>query len=57
MENVMGAAISKESLSLSTPTALAHCTLRNKATSKKADPAQSFSKSQTLAAPKFITIH
>lgn len=35
---------------------LPDCTLSNKTTSGKADLAQSFSKSQTLLAPKFITI-
>lgn len=53
MENVMGGAISQRSPSFSTLMVLSVCTLGNKTTSEKADLAQSFSKSQTLVAPKF----
>lgn len=48
----MGAAVPQ----FSTLTPLSDCTLGIKTTSKKANLAQSFRESQTLAAPRFITI-
>lgn len=56
MENITGAAISQPSPSFSSLTVLPDGTLGNKTTSKKAALAQSYSESQTLVAPKFITI-
>lgn len=55
-ENVTGAAISQQSPSFSAPMASSDCTLSSKATSAKADLAQSFNRRQTLVAPNFITI-
>lgn len=51
-----GAAICQRSPSFSTLRARPDCTLGNKTTSKKADRAQSFTKRQTLVAPRVVTI-
>lgn len=55
MENVTGAAISQQPPSSSSLMALWDCVLSNEAIAGKAALAQSFSKSQTLVAPEFIT--